>query len=132
MLRIDDVQGKGRGAIATQSVKRGDLIEAAPVCTLPPEQRKVIAETALSEYYFVMPTEYHSSKDQASGHIVFGLSSFCNHSGKPNARVDWISGEHGLWAHLTALEDIQVGEEVTICYTNLDEYPLATLFVETV
>lgn len=130
MLKIIQVEGKGRGAIATQHIKQGSLIEASPVCTLPSDQRKLLKETALFEYYFVKPSEYHSRKDQASGHIVFGLSSFCNHSVRPNAKIEWVDRKDGLWAHLIAIRDIQIDEEVTLCYTNLNEYLSANLFTE--
>ncbi len=49
----------------------------------------------------------------------------CNHDDDPNAIVDWIDNELGLWAKLIALRDIESGEEITVFYTNVDEYKLA-------
>ncbi|NER85043.1 MAG: SET domain-containing protein [Leptolyngbya sp. SIO1D8] len=130
MLKIVQVDGKGQGTIATQHIKQGSLIEASPVFTLPLDQRNLLKEAVLSEYYFIQPSEYHSNKDQASGHIFFGLSSFCNHSVRPNAKIEWVDRNDGLWAHLIAVRDIQIDEEVTLFYTNLDEYLSADLFTE--
>ena len=130
MLKIKKIAGKGRGTVANRAITKGELIEAAPVCTFPPEQRMVLSETALSEYYFVRPSEYRVKGKRADCYIVFGISSFCNHSDKPNAEVRWISNDLGLWAHLTALRDIRSGEEVTIFYTNIEEYPAAKKFVK--
>lgn len=113
-------------------VKEGELLEAAPVCSFPSEQRTIIDKTTLFEYYFVRKSEY-TKQTQVDGHIVFGLSSFCNHSNSPNAEVRWVDGENGLlWVHLIALKDIHADEEVTISYANLDEYPLANKFLDTI
>ena len=59
------------------------------------------------------------------GYLVFGLASLCNHQEKPNAKVNWIENTIGLWSHLienNTLKDINKGEEVTLFYTNIDEY----------
>lgn len=130
MLKIDRISGKGRGIIATQIIEKGMLIEAAPVCTFSPEQRKLIDKTVLFKYYFVKPSEYNSTKEYASGHIVFGLSSFCNHSERPNAKVEWVENDDGSWAHLTAIKDIRPDEEVTLFYTNIDEYFSSHKFIQ--
>jgi len=126
MIKIDWISGKGRGIVATQPIEKGRLIEAAPVCQFPPRQRKLIDETALSVYCFVKPSEYSSNKKQASGYIVFGLSSFCNHSEKPNSTVEWVENSIGLWVNLIALQDIHSGEEITMFYTNIDEYTFSS------
>jgi hypothetical protein len=123
MLEIKLIAEKGRGAVATQSIQKGILIEKAPVASFPPDQREVIQDTEIGPYYFVRPTEYDSEDSKVKGYIVFGLSSFCNHSEQPNAKIEWCKDRIGLWAKLTALQDIQAGEEVTIFYTNIDEYP---------
>lgn len=62
-------------------------------------------------------------------YLVFGLASFCNHAEKPNASVKWVENEIGLWSHLIAQKDIKEGEEVTLFYTNIDEYSEAEKFV---
>ncbi len=134
MLKIDLVQGKGRGTVATQPIEKGQLIEAAPTCTLPPAQRQIIDTTTVAQYYFVRPSEYsdiNACKSQLNGYLVFGLCSLCNHSTHPNAVVKWVEGEDGLWAHLIALRDIRPDEEITLFYTNIDEYQLANQFIET-
>ncbi len=124
MLEIKMIADKGRGAVAKQFIQEGTLMEKAPVASFPPDQRELIHETEIGPYYFVRPTEYDSQDVHAKGYIVFGLSSFCNHSEEPNAKIEWCKDRVGLLARLTALQDIQVGEEVTIFYTNIDEYPV--------
>jgi len=121
-LKVDRISGKGCGLIVMKTIKKGELIEAAPTCGFPPEHRKTIDKTELSKYCFVKPSEYNDAETPAPGYIVFGLSSFCNHSEKPNAEVKWVEDDLGQWACLTALRDINPGEEVTMYYANIDEY----------
>lgn len=130
MLKVVLVPKKGRGVVATQYIKKGTLIEAAPTCSFPTQQRELVDKTNLSIFYFVKPSEYTATNKNVEGHIVFGLSSFTNHSKTPNAKIEWKEDERGLWANLVALEDIQVDNEVTIFYTNIDTYTLADSFIE--
>ena len=121
MLELKLMPGKGRGTVATQPIPQGTVMEIAPVGAFPAEQRATVDQTDIFEYYFVRPPEYNQGK-HVSGYIVFGLSSLSNHAEQPNARLEWVEDEVGLWAHFVALEDIAHGEEVTVFYTNIDEY----------
>ncbi|MCW5212280.1 SET domain-containing protein-lysine N-methyltransferase [Desulfobulbus sp. TB] len=124
MLKVEKISGKGRGTIAVQDIPQGTIIENAPVADFPPDQRATIHETEIGEYYFVRPTEYNLKNKHVSGYFVLGLSSLSNHSEEPNAQVEWYEDDLGLWARLTALRDIRTDEEVTVFYTNIDEYPV--------
>mgnify|MGYP006312620747 CR=1 FL=1 len=128
MIEVKLFPKKGRGIVATQLIPKETLIEIAPVGSFPAEQRPLMSETEVFEYYFVIPSEYEKSK-KVGGHIAFGLSSLCNHSETPNAYINWVKDEIGLWAHLIASKDIQAGEEVFVFYTNIDEYPSADEFI---
>ena len=88
---------------------------------IPPEQLSIVKDTEVFRYYFVRSGEYRQS-NQPSGYLVFGLASLCNHSKEANARVEWVNNEIGLWSHLVAKKDIQPGEEITLFYTNINEY----------
>jgi len=126
MLKVKKFKGKGRGIVAIKSISKGTLIESAPASAFPAEERKVIDKTEISKYYFVKPTEYESANEDVKGYLVFGLSSLCNHAEHPNAKVEWRKDDVGLWADLIALQDILADEEVTVFYTNIDEYSLKT------
>lgn len=121
MIEVKEITGKGRGIIATQDLCQGTLLEVAPVSTFTHQQILNINKTEVFKYYFVNPLEYGKS-DNVGGYIVFGLASLCNHQEQPNARVNWIKNTIGMWSHLIALKDIKRGEEVTLFYTNIDEY----------
>lgn len=128
MIEVTKIAGKGRGIIATEEIAQGSLLEVAPVVVFPVEERAIVDKTELSKYYFVRSIEYAESKS-VKGYIIFGLASLCNHSEEPNSYVDWIENEVGIWSHLIAKKDIKAGEEVTMFYTNIDEYFEATKFV---
>ena len=128
MIRVKYFPKKGRGIVATELISKETLIEVAPVGSFPAKQRPLMNKTEVFEYYFVIPAEYKNSKN-VGGHIVFGLSSLCNHSETPNAYIKWVKNEIGLWAHLVASKDIQLDEEVVVFYTNIDEYGLAHKFI---
>ncbi len=121
MIEVRHIPQKGRGLIAVQPIYAGTLIEVAPVASFRAEERAIIDKTSVFPYYFIQPSEYGHSQE-SRGHFVFGVVSLCNHADEPNACVKWVENEVGLWTHLVALKDIEPGEEVTMYYTNVDEY----------
>ena len=128
MIKVQELAKKGRGIVATTMIAKETAIEVSPSVSFSAAQRDVIDKTDLQKYYFVIPSEYEKNP-KVNGHIVFGLSSLCNHSDTPNAYINWVKDEMGLWAHLIALQDIQPGDEVCLYYTNIDEYTLAREFI---
>ena len=128
MIEVKKFSSKGRGIIATQNIPKDTLIEIAPVAVIPSEQGTITNQIEVFKYYFVQPSEYEKS-DKVNVYLVFGLASLCNHSENSNARVDWKEDEIGWWSHLIAQEDIKEGEEVTLFYTNIDDYADAEKFV---
>lgn len=128
MIQVEKIPYKGRGIIATEDIPKGTLLEVAPVGVIPSENRESMNQTDVFKYYFVQPLEYGKGED-VNAYLVFGLASLCNHSEEPNSRVNWIENEIGIWSHLTASKDIKAGEEVTLFYTNIDEYAHEGKFV---
>lgn len=128
MIQVKFFPGKGRGIVATKLITKETKIEIAPVASVPAKQIPLIDKTDLFPYYFVIASEYQKN-DDLDGHIVFGLSSLCNHSETPNAYINWIRNEMGLWAHLIALKDIHPGDEVCLLYANIEKYHRASEFL---
>jgi flagella basal body P-ring formation protein FlgA len=112
---------KGRVVVARQRINAGEVIDSSPAVSVTPQERGHIDKTKLFQYYFVRPDEYHSDKN-GPGYLVFGLASFCSHASHPNAQVQWVQDDIGLWAHLVAKQDIAKGEEITLYYTNVEQY----------
>ena len=124
MIEVQKILGKDRGVVAKQQILKETVIEIAPVSAIPAEHLSTLDKTEVFKYYFVRPAEYDESY-LFRGYLVFGLASLCNHSDRPNAEVSWVEDEVGLWCHLIAQRDIEAGEEVTLFYTNIDEYSIS-------
>lgn len=131
-IRVSWVQGKGRAVIAKKNINKFESIEMSPTSEIPADQIKLINNTDVFEYYFVNPECYlktNSNTNEVGGYISFGLVSLCNHSKSPNAIVKWWHDDMGTWTELVALEAIKEGEEIEICYTNIDEYSNVDAFI---
>ncbi|MEB3339679.1 SET domain-containing protein-lysine N-methyltransferase [Okeania sp.] len=128
MIKVQKIQNKGRGIFAVQDIPKGTLLEVAPTVILPPEQLQTLNQTKVLDYYFVQPSEYATAK-KIKGYLVLGLASLCNHGEDPNSYVEWIEDEVCVWSHLITKKDIKNGEEVTLFYTNINEYPDGGTFV---
>lgn len=126
---VRNVPQKGRGVFANIPFKVGDLIERAPTWGFNRSDEKLLECTGLFEYYFVRPIA-KPIMNQRSGYVVFGLISIVNHASNPNSQIEWIDEDTGTWASIVALKDIQVGEEITHRYANINDYPNTITFVE--
>jgi len=87
------------------------VIEAAPVVIVPPDQRPLLDQTTLHDYYFQWDD---GPEHEGRGAVALGHVSLCNHSRRPNARV-W-RNEARDTLELIALAPIAAGEEITIDY----------------
>ena len=89
----------------------GTVIESAPVIILPTTDCPALDRTVIYEYYF----HWDGDPDgEGRGALGLGLLSLCNHSSRPNARVD--RNYVRLTLDLVATIPIRPGEEVTIDY----------------
>jgi SET domain-containing protein len=101
---------KGRGVFASAAIGAGALIEAAPVVIVPGDQRKLLDDTILHDYYFV----WDDADGDGRAAVALGLVSLCNHSRRPSARIRRNRARETL--DLLALTPIAAGREITIDY----------------
>ena len=109
---IKPTKHKGRGVFATALIRKGEIIEVAPVLVVPIKEEKYLDKTVLSEYYF----EYIEGKSDC---IVLGYGSIYNHSAKPNAEWDFDYKKQNII--FKATNNIIAGEEICTDY-NPDEW----------
>jgi SET domain-containing protein len=107
-LRLDVVEGRGRGMFATRRFLKGELIERAPVVVIDEKKWPNAAKTILSDYAFDW-----GEKDEHAA-IALGYISIYNHSYSPNAQLEQMLDE--LMMEIIAIRDIDPGEEITINY----------------
>ena len=120
LVEIAETTYAGNGVFAKQFVGTDSLIETSIAIPLPISESKKFNSSVVWEYYFV--TTEHILDKNSAGHLLLGLASVCNHSSQPNAIVRWCQTGSLVWGSLWTLCEIQPGEELTIYYTNIDEY----------
>jgi SET domain-containing protein len=116
-VKIVDFGGKGRGIVAAEPIKKGELIERSPVLVIPECDRAKTDESILFTYVFMWEkgtTEEDLYTRKGRAGITLGYTSLCNHSPTPSADFERLIDEQLL--DLFALKDIAEGEEITIDY----------------
>ncbi|KRT14427.1 hypothetical protein ASU31_19225 [Pedobacter ginsenosidimutans] len=98
----------GRGVFAKSKIRKGNLIERAPIIFLSNEEKQTLRFTKLFHYYFLLG---NAEKQAAFG---FGYASFYNHSPEANAFYTFSRKKNTL--NIYAYQTIEAGSEVTINY----------------
>jgi SET domain-containing protein len=106
-LRLIEIPGKGRGVVAIEPLRAGELLEIAPVIPLTEADRPA-QNTILYDYPFLWDDPPYIEA------IALGLISMVNHSEAPNAQFE--TDHASRTVRLTALRDIAPGEEITFDY----------------
>lgn len=118
LLRVVDMgPNKGRGVVAAQDIRKGDLIERAPVLIIPDADRTGIDPSIIFTYIFMWEkgmVEEDLYKHKGRAGIALGYTSLLNHSYSPNA--DYVHHIDEQMIDIVALRDIASGEEITIDY----------------
>lgn len=95
----------GRGIFADRYIKKGELIEEAPVIIIPKQEWKQMRKSVLLNYVF------RWGKEKA---IALGYGSLFNHSFTPNAK--YITNIKNQTIDFYARQDIQKEEEILVNY----------------
>lgn len=103
----------GRGAFATENVRRGQLFHTAHLLIFDCRQSAAVAQTAAAFYVFHVEDCPGEPDHEVTG-IALSPISFVNHSRPCNAAFE-VDGA-ARTVRFTALRDIPAGEEITIDY----------------
>jgi len=95
----------GRGIYATDDIAKGDIVEEAPYIQVDKES---IKGTPLMDYVFKI--------DDTTYAVALGYASLFNHRNQPN--VDWKIDTVDQVIRMTAIKDLEQGEELFISYGN--------------
>ncbi len=101
----------GRGVFSSEPIPADSPIETAPVIVLSEEERALIHQNRLHDYYFVWET--------TGAAIALGYGGLYNHAKDPN--TDFYMDHEALTINFFALRDIAAGEEITINYSESAE-----------
>ena len=102
---------RGRAVFTSKKIKKGTVIEIAPMIVFSEKDRNAINDTFIYEYYFEW------GKSGRKGALALGFGSLYNHSYTPNAKYNPDFDLNIL--EFEAVKDILPGEEITVNY-NLD------------
>jgi SET domain-containing protein len=107
-LYVDNSAIHGLGVFTQKIINRGEIIEKCPLILMNEADSRLLEETALYHYYFIV----ENSKTPSA--IGLGYSSLYNHAAPSNAsyHID-ISRQLII---IKAHRFIQAGEEITINY----------------
>jgi hypothetical protein len=110
-------EGKGRCAIAEESIRRGFIIEIAPTIVIEVTDRGIVDRTSLTNYYFNLRlSETVEDVGNMRGCVPLGIGNICNHSNDPNAAYCVRSTDSGFVFVLFSIRDIEIGEEICVRY----------------
>lgn len=102
---VKDTGKYGRGVFAKRNIKKGEIIEIAPVIIIKKDEWEKMKNTILSNYVFRW--KQHKA-------IVLGYGSLYNHSYRPNAK--YITNFNDQTIDFYARTNIKKGEEILVNY----------------
>ncbi len=120
-LYIARTINKGRGVFTSKDIKKGTVIEICPTIVFGVNDRKLVNDTFLYEYYF----EWGITGRK--GAVALGFGSLYNHSYTPNARYYPDFDLNIL--EFQSIKNIKAGEEITVNY-NYDPDNDKTVWLE--
>lgn len=119
--KVVEIQGKGRGIISLNSITSGRLIMCDAVDRYSGREAKALKERDIYYHLFVDPEHYHQFREIDLLWAI-GPISIVNHSNTPNCEVVWHKNKGYEWVILKSIKNIKKKEELTIFYTNIEEY----------
>jgi uncharacterized protein len=116
-LGVADFGERGRGVVALEDIKHGQLIERSPVLIVPAHERPTVDGTIIFTYVFMW--EHNTVEQDLYNHrgrsaIALGYTSLLSHSYAPNC--NFVRHIDALLIDVFAKRAIRAGEELTIDY----------------
>lgn len=108
-LKVKSTRRKGRGVFANCRIRKGEIVEVAPVIILSRQEGVIISKMRRIESFC-----YHWGTNEKQTAFVMGCGSFYNHSYDPNTTYHNLPKQRVVV--FRALEDIAKGEELTHNY----------------
>jgi uncharacterized protein len=108
---------RGRGIVALEDIKYGQLIERSPVLIIPANERRMVDGTVIFTYVFMWEhntVEQDLYDHQGRSAIALGYTSLLSHSFEPNC--NFVRHIDALLIDIVAKRAITAGEELTIDY----------------
>jgi SET domain-containing protein len=114
-LFVKDSPLHGRGVFTSIPIRRGGIIELAPLIVLSKDDSSLIKESSLYSYYFL-----HGRRGEICV-VGLGYASLYNHQYPANAKYRFRLSKNLM--EFSAFRDIEAGEEITINYNGTPDDP---------
>ena len=118
-VKIVEIKGKGRGVVATENIKLGEIIEVCPTIFISKEEAEFTKNSEVLKYYCL--EQYAIGKSC----VMLGYGSIYNHSKNPNADIEYNEEKPENYLTFRAIKDIKTGEEIVYDYefdNNVEEF----------
>jgi len=110
-IKVVNIKGKGRGVVATQNIKKDEIIEFCPIVFISDQEASFFEkENTILKFYYLF--QYAIGRKC----IMLGYGSLYNHSKNPNANIDYDVKELKNYLFFQAIKDIKAGEEISYDY----------------
>ena len=110
-IKLVDIQGKGRGVIATQDIKKDEIIEYCPIIFLSDKEVDFLENKSdILKFYYLWQCTINKHC------LMLGYGSLYNHSLNPNADIDYNTEKSENHLLFQAIKDIKAGEEIVYDY----------------
>ncbi len=110
-IKIVDIQGKGRGVVATQDIKKDEIIECCPIIFLSDKEIDFFeSKSDVLKFYYLWQCAINKHC------LMLGYGSLYNHSLSPNSDVDYNTEKSENHLFFYATKDIKAGEEIVYDY----------------
>jgi len=119
--KITGIDGKGRGVVTLDSISPASSVMCDAVDRYTGQEAELLRGRELYYHLFVDPDHYQKHR-QIDLLWAIGPISIINHSNSPNCEVLWRKSGGFEWVVLQSLRAIEPCEELTIFYTNIEEY----------
>lgn len=121
-IQVRMTRNRGRGVFANCGIKKGEIIESAPVIVLSQKEAAAMQKWSLASHFYSWGVRGNYSA------LVLGFACFYNHSYEPNAAYT-----HSLRRKtivFRALRDIRPGEEIRHNYNGSPRSKRPVLFTK--
>ena len=107
-VMLVDIKGKGRGVVATQLIKKGEVIEICPTIVLSNLESEFIRTRSNKLKFYALELL------KENVHVLhLGYGMLYNHSPEPNAEIEYDGSDFVVFR---SLKDVNPGEEVVYDY----------------
>jgi tRNA-specific adenosine deaminase 3 len=113
-FKIEIIPGMGRGVVAEENIKKGELIARFELLVLSTEETSAIAMTKLAKY------TYNFDGKNKQDCLALGAGALLNHSDHPNTFFEIVIKADRPMLQISALTEIKTGDQLVIDYGSDD------------